>query len=74
MNECLINSDELKGKIRSKGWTQIEFAEIIEMSYSTFNLSLNNKREFSHSEIYKISEKLNLTNEEIINIFFKQKV
>lgn len=48
------NYSELLGKLRAKNITQSELAHKISLNPSTLNLKLNNKSEFSQSEMRSI--------------------
>ncbi len=62
---------KLKGKIKEVFNTQEAFADAIEMNRVTLSLSLNNKREFSQSEMMKSCNALNLEPIDIPLYFFK---
>lgn len=67
-----MNSDLLKGEIRSKAMTQSTVAQKIGISLSRFNAKLNNfgGAEFSVAEVRSIKSLLNLSPEQIDTIFF----
>ncbi|MDI6553133.1 hypothetical protein [Leuconostoc falkenbergense] len=46
----------------------------IPMTTSTFYKGLNNKREFKANEIVALSKVVNLSREEVMDIFFKEMV
>ncbi len=60
----------LEAKMKIFGDTQSDLAEVIGISVATFNYKLNGKSEFTQSEIQKIRERYNLTDEEVVEIFF----
>lgn len=62
---------KLKGKIKEVFNTQEAFADAIEMNRVTLSLSLNNKREFSQSEMMKSCKALNFEPIDIPLYFFK---
>ena len=65
----MILTNKLKGKIVENGYTQKELSELIGIDVSTFSMKINNKYEFSTSEIKKMAELLNLDNSDIMAIF-----
>ena len=73
----IYNYDYLKELIKDylkKNNTDInELVKVIGISKETFNKSINNKREFYLTEIYKLSEVLGLTKEQIEIAFFNNK-
>ena len=70
----MTNSNKLKAKIAEVGLTMAELAKNIKMSSATFSQKVNGKVRFSQEDIRKIDKELNLTPEEIKDIFFKLKV
>lgn len=70
----MINDLKLKAKMVEKGYSQLDMANYLNISYFTFNLKINNKRLFTLLEVQKISELLGLTEQEIIIIFFTNNV
>lgn len=66
----MTNTLKLKAAIVGSGLNQEQVAENLEMTIATLNYKINNKSEFRASEIKKLSEVLNLTNEEVNTIFF----
>ena len=73
----IYNYDYLKELIKDylkKNNTDInELVKVIEIIKEIFNKSINNKREFYLTEIYKLSEVLGLTKEQIEIAFFNNK-
>lgn len=67
----MINDLKLKAKMVEKGYSQLDMADYLNISYFTFNLKINNKRLFTLLEVQKISELLGLTEQEIIIIFLQ---
>ena len=66
----MIDKNKLLGKIREKALTQKDVAERIGIDESTFYRKLKkNGQTFTIEEAYKISEVLDLTNQESIDIF-----
>lgn len=66
----MVNTLKLKSVIIERGLTQEQVADAIGVSLQTFNGKINNKVEFKVSEVKKIQEILNLTDEEVRLIFF----
>lgn len=64
------NYSELLGRIKAKKLTQEELARIIKLNPSTLNLKLNNKSEFSQSEIRNICNAMDIPYSEIATYFF----
>ena len=62
----MTNSNKLKAKIAEVGLTM---AKNIKMSSATFSQKVNGKVRFSQEDIRKIDKELNLTPEEIKDIF-----
>ena len=69
-----MNANLLRSKIMEKGYSNIEFAELIGIKKTALYRKLKGITEFKASEIQKISKALNLTNSQIIDIFFVQNV
>jgi len=65
----MTNSLKLKGKIIENGFTITSFSQELNMSKPTLSQKINNKIKFSQENIRQISKKLNLTGEEIKEIF-----
>lgn len=75
-----MNSDAVKAKIVFNGMKIDEFLSLVNkelsnngyssMSRSTYYKNLRGEQEFSRPEIQAISKVLNLSNQEILNIFF----
>lgn len=63
----------LEGKIKQYYDTQDNFASKIPMGRVTLNQKLNNKLDFTSQNIKRISNLLNIKEEEIGKIFFKEK-
>lgn len=64
-----MNLDKVKGRLRENKITYDELSSMIGISVTTFNNKINGKQRFYIDEISKISEILNLTDEEKIDIF-----
>ncbi|WP_455045140.1 DUF739 family protein [Leptotrichia trevisanii] len=60
----------LKLKIKDKKLNYQKLAKELRISESGLNKKINGKNYFTQSEIYKIKELLELTDNELIKIFF----
>lgn len=74
-----MNKDKLLGIIKSKGLTVSEVIEGIKcqnvsMSLSTFYKGLNSRRQFKANEILALANVIDLTKEEVMDIFFTELV
>ena len=67
----MTNINKLKAKIAERGLTMKEFAENINMSNATFSQKLSGKIKFYQDDIRKIDRELDLTSDELKEIFFK---
>jgi len=65
-----MKSNLLKAKIIERGFTISELSNKISISPVTFYRKMSGKSEFDRSEITAISDKLSLSSEDIIDIFF----
>lgn len=52
------------------GDTQINLAEILDITYQSVSIKVNGHKDFTQSEIYTIMVHYNLTPDEVIDIFF----
>lgn len=68
----MTNTNLLKGAIRAKGLTQQETAVIMGISTVSLNYKINNRREFTASEISKLVDLLEINNKD--EYFFAQDV
>ena len=66
----MVNAQLLDDKIEKSGYKLNYICEKIGISRSGFNLKRNNKIPFRTSEIYVISDLLNISDEEKQSIFF----
>lgn len=66
----MINQNLLKSKIALSGLSSKEVAQKIGMPYQNFNKRKAGKIEFNPSEIKVLKEILNLTNDDVAEIFF----
>ena len=70
----MTNTLEFKSILVKKGFTVRTLADIIGISATTLSYKINNKREFTSSEIFAVQEALHLTMEEKERIFFARDV
>ena len=70
----IMMTRELKSIRVRKDLTQEEIAEKLEMSVTAYSKRENGHIEFSVSEVRKVKEVLNLSDEEVIRIFFENEV
>lgn len=65
------NINKLNGKIAENGYNKKEFANVIGLSEVTLRRKINDENsEFSIAESLVVREKLNLTMQEYLDIFF----
>lgn len=65
-----MNITLLKIKMLQNGLTQRDLAKKIGVVESSFSLKMTGKRDFSTKEIKSIMQVLNLTDSEVVDIFF----
>lgn len=70
INNEPYNYSELLGRIKAKKITQEELARRIHLNPSTLNLKLNNKSEFSQTEMRSILEILDEPIDNVASYFF----
>lgn len=70
----MTNTKEFRALLILKGLTAAELGEKIGLSPQSMSYKINNSREFTLSELWKIREALSLTDEELIRIFFTTEV
>ena len=63
---------KLKARMIEKGINQQQLSEIIGITYQSFSLKMNRKKDFKHSELVIISKVLGLTPFDIYEIFFDE--
>ncbi len=66
----MINQNLLNSKVALSGLTFKELAKKIGMPYQSFNNRKTGKIEFNSSEIKALKDILNLTNDDVAEIFF----
>lgn len=69
-----MNISELKAAMARKDINIPKLSELLEINKKTMYSRFSGKTEFSLSEIKKIAEVLELSNEDILIIFFTEKV
>ncbi len=69
----MTNKNLLKSKMALHNDTMQSLADYLGIARSYVSGKLNGKWEFKQSEIMKIIERYNLTNDEIMQIFFEDK-
>lgn len=70
----MTNTNFLKAKMRKHGYLQDDMAALLNISVTAFNNKLNNKNEFKDTEIQKMISFLDISNEDIVPIFFADNV
>ena len=68
----MTNKNLLKSKLALKGYTQKVVARKILMKEPTLTQKTNNNQPFRTEEIAKIKKILNLTNDEVVEIFINE--
>ena len=68
----MTNKNLLKSKLALKGYTQKVVARKILMKEPTLTQKINNNQPFRTEEIAKIKKILNLTNDEVVEIFINE--
>ena len=69
-----FNFNKLRGRIIEKYGTQSAFAQAFGVSENTFSCKMNNKVRFNSKDIIKITNMLDIPENEINDYFFVQKV
>ncbi len=70
----MINSDKLKGRIKEKGKTQKDCADVLGIKPATFSQKINGIRAITLNEAEKLQRLLGITNEEFPIYFFSSTV
>lgn len=73
MGKIKYDYAKLLGRLKEKGFTQVELAGKIGVSETTINLSLGNKRAFKQDEILGICEVLGIDLKDVECYFFSHK-
>lgn len=66
----MYNHNKLRGKIKEVFGSEYVFAKKIGLSQTTFSSKLNNKVDFTRSEMIKIAELLKINQNEFYDLFF----
>lgn len=66
----MYDHSKLRGKIREKFGSEIEFAKRIGISQATLSAKLNNKVDLSRTEIINMQVALEISLDEFYSIFF----
>ena len=66
-----MNSLKLKGKIIESGYNIEEIAKLINISGVTFRKKLKGESNFTVGESDKLRKELNLTYDELLDIFYR---
>ena len=72
--KTIFNYSALEGKIKEVFDTQENLAAAIPMSRTSLNNKLQNKVDFTSSDIWRIAQLLNISSSELDTYFFKEKV
>ena len=70
--EIKYSSGKLRVKIREVCGTEKEFAKVLKISATALSLKLNNKGDWSRSEMEEIMRILSIKRKEIIDYFFEK--
>ena len=74
MTKTEMNFRKFKAAIALNGLTQTEVIQLSKINQSRFYRVLRGEGEFDRGEIVTLSEVLNLSDQDIIDIFFAEKV
>lgn len=76
MEKVRYDYNKLRGRIKEYFGTQENFADSLGISATALNNKLNEKLNvnFSQDEIFYAIQRLNIKPDELVDIFFKQKV
>lgn len=74
MTKSEMNFRKFKAAIALNGLTQTEVIQLSKINQSRFYRVLRGEDEFDRGEIVALSEVLNLSDQDIIDIFFAEKV
>jgi len=64
--------NKLKAKLREYDFNYRDFSKKIKLNVSSFSNKINGKIAFNSREIAKIKKILNLTNDEVVEIFINE--
>jgi hypothetical protein len=65
-----LNGEKLKEKIKCRGMSFSQFYVLVKMKKTSFYRKLSGATDFTRGEIENIIKELNLSAEEVIEIFF----
>lgn len=68
------NINKLKGKITENGYTIKTLASEVGLCETSLRRKINDKSDFTLSETLKVKDKLNLTSQDYLDIFFGTKL
>ena len=68
----MIQKNILKSRLSLKGKTQKDLAKTLGLSKVSISKKVNGTIKFSLNEVKKIKEYLNLTNDEVVEIFINE--
>lgn len=68
------NANKLKGKITENGYTIKSLAPLLGLCETSLRRKINGKSEFFIEESLKVKDKLNLSNQDYLDIFFGSKL
>jgi transcriptional regulator with XRE-family HTH domain len=74
VTQMVIEYGKLLGRIREKGFTQEQLANLVGMTPGTMSMKLNNQAYFKQKEIIEISDALGIPYSEIGEYFFVREV
>ncbi len=66
----MTNTQLFKSYLVLRGFTIQDLSELVDIPVSTLSNKINNKNDFKAPEIDAIAEKLGLTQEQIMEVFF----
>lgn len=66
----MYDHNKLRGKIREKYGSEVKFAKSMGLSQATLSAKLNDKVDFTRTELIKMQELLNISDDEFREIFF----
>ena len=69
-----FQKNELKAEIIRKGYSIAEVAKAVGIDVASLHRKMSGKSDFYRSEIQKIREILNLSEQDLLRIFFAHKV
>lgn len=70
----MTDKNLLRASIIASGYTYEEMADELSISRVSFSYKINNKRPFTSNEISKMAHLLNLSPEQVMQIFFAKNV